>query len=97
MNKKELVSAIAAKSNLTLAQVEAALAATFDTIQTAMKEQDSVAVPGFGSFGTKIREERKGRNPGTGQEIIIPRAIVPVFKPGAQLKEVINAANTEEK
>lgn len=97
MNKKELVSAIAEKVNLTLTQVEAALAATFDTIQTAMKEQGTVAIPGFGSFGTKIREERKGRNPGTGQEIIIPRAIVPVFKPGTQLKQAINTANVEEK
>jgi DNA-binding protein HU-beta len=97
MNKKELVSAIAAQSNLTLAQVEAALAATFDTIQAVMKEKDSVAVPGFGSFATKVREERKGRNPATGQEIIIPRAIVPVFKPGTQLKEAVNTVNGEEK
>jgi len=97
MNKKELISAIAAKSNLTLAQIEAALAATVDTLQEALVKQDSVMIPGFGSFGTKIREERKGRNPGTGQEIIIPRAIVPVFKPGTQLKEAINTDNVEEK
>lgn len=90
MNKKELVAAIAEKSSLTLAQAESALAATFDTIQSAMMGQDTVAIAGFGSFGTKIREERKGRNPSTGKELLIPRAIVPVFKAGTQLKESVN-------
>lgn len=90
MNKKELITAIAEKSNLTMAQAEVALAATFNTIQTAMVAQDNVAIAGFGSFGTKVREQRKGRNPGTGKEIIIPRAIVPVFKPGSSLKESVN-------
>jgi DNA-binding protein HU-beta len=96
MNKKELVAAIAEKSNLTLAQAETILTTTFDTIQAALVLQDSVAIPGFGNFTTKVREERKGRNPGTGKEIIIPRAIVPVFKPGTQLKESVNTVNEKE-
>lgn len=95
MNKKELVSAIAEKANLTLSQAEAALAATFDTIQAAMM-QDNVVIAGFGSFGSKVREERKGRNPGTGKEITIPKAIVPVFKAGSKLKEIINSVNSKE-
>jgi DNA-binding protein HU-beta len=97
MNKKELITAIAEKSNLTYAQAESALTATFDTIQSAMMEQANVAIPGFGSFGTKLREERKGRNPSTGAEIIIPKAIVPVFKPGAQLKQSVNSTHHEGK
>jgi DNA-binding protein HU-beta len=95
MNKKELVSAIAEKANLTMSQAEAALAATFDTIQAAMM-QDNVVIAGFGSFGSKVREERKGRNPGTGKEITIPKAIVPVFKAGTKLKEIINSVNAKE-
>jgi DNA-binding protein HU-beta len=95
MNKKELISAIAEQSQLTLAQAEAAFNATFNAIQAAMVEQGSVAVPGFGSFGTKIREERKGRNPATGKEITIPKATVPVFKASSQLKESVN--NSQEK
>jgi DNA-binding protein HU-beta len=90
MNKKELIASIAEKSNLTLVQAEAALAAAFDIIQAVMIEQGSVAIPGFGSFATKVREERKGRNPATGKEIVIPKAVVPVFKAGSQLKATIN-------
>lgn len=96
MNKKELIAAIAEKSSLTLVQAESALAATFDTIQATMIEQDSVTIPGFGSFGVKTREERKGRNPATGKELIIPKAIVPIFKPGSQLKESVNTSTTKE-
>lgn len=95
MNKKELIAAIAEKSKLTLAQAEMALAATFDTIQTEMVGKGSVMIAGFGNFGTKVREERKGRNPGTGKEIIIPRAIMPVFKAGSQLKESVNVNKDE--
>jgi DNA-binding protein HU-beta len=95
MNKKELIAVIAEKSNLTHSQAEAAFAATFDTIQAVMIEQGNIAVPGFGSFATKIREERKGRNPATGKEIVIPKAIVPVFKAGTQLKASVNKCEEE--
>lgn len=90
MNKKELISAIAEKSNLTIAQAELALSSTFDIIQSVMIDQDTVSIAGFGSFGAKVRNERKGRNPSTGQELLIPRAVVPVFKAGAQLKQSVN-------
>ena len=96
MNKKELVASIAEKSNLTLAQAEAALTATFDTIQAIMVEQDNVAISGFGNFGSKIRAERKGRNPSTGKEMLIPKAIVPVFKAASQLKASVNATKDKE-
>lgn len=97
MNKKEFVTAIAEKSNLTMTQAEAAVAATFDTLRTELSNQGSVAIPGFGGFATKTRAERKGRNPNTGKEIIIPEAIVPVFKPGTQLKESVNTIKTKDK
>lgn len=97
MNKKELLSVIAEKSQLTLAQVDAAFLATFETIQQILVGQDSVAIPGFGSFSTKVRAERKGRNPSTGQAILIPKATVPVFKPGSHLKESVNSNKNAEK
>ena len=96
MNKKELIAAIAAQADLSVAQIEEAFKATFSTIQKVMTEQGSVAIPGFGSFATKVRAERKGRNPSTGKEILIPRAIVPVFKAGSQLKESVNTTNDKE-
>jgi len=94
VNKKELISLIADKSQLTITQAEAALSATFSTIQTAMQE-GGVAIGGFGSFSTKIREERKGRNPATGKEMLIPKTTIPVFKAGAQLKEFVKSGKGE--
>ena len=47
-------------------------------------------VPGFGTFSTKVREERTGRNPSTGKEMTIPRSVVANFKPAPQLKEKLN-------
>ncbi|OGT36171.1 MAG: hypothetical protein A3F11_09810, partial [Gammaproteobacteria bacterium RIFCSPHIGHO2_12_FULL_37_14] len=63
---------------------------TFEVIAEAMKN-DKVMVQGFGGFSTKVREARKGRNPSTGMEMIIPRATVVSFKPATQLKETVNA------
>ncbi len=97
MNKKELIAAVAEKSNLTVAQAEAAVAATFDTMQMALVNQDSIMIAGFGNFATKIRAERKGRNPSTGQEMVIPKAIVPVFKPSTQLKGSVNTIKEDSK
>ena len=90
MNKKEFISAIAEKANLSLEQANVALQATFDIIQMTMVSQESIAIPGFGSFSTKVRKERTGRNPSTGKGMVIPEAIVPLFKAGSQLKESVN-------
>ena len=90
MNKSELIASIAEKSNLTKDQAENALKAVFETITDVMVKQDKVMIPGFGGFSTKIRAERKGRNPSSGKEMIIPKAIVANFKVAIQLKEIIN-------
>lgn len=90
MTKSELIAAISEKSGLTKSQAESAFNATFEVIAEAMKN-DKVMLQGFGGFSTKVREERKGRNPATGLEITIPKAIVVNFKPATQLKETVNA------
>ncbi|MEO9204910.1 MAG: HU family DNA-binding protein [Gammaproteobacteria bacterium] len=90
MTKKELIDAIAKQTQLTLKQAEDAFKATFQVIQQAMIQDGKVVVPEFGSFTTKSRAERKGRNPSTGKEIIIPKATVAAFKPSAQLKDAVN-------
>lgn len=61
-------------------------------ISEALAKQDKIAVPGFGTFSTKIRTERKGRNPSNGEEMTIPRALVVNFKPAPQLKEKLNSS-----
>lgn len=90
MTKAEMIAIIAEKTGLTKAQAESAFSATFETITELMAKQEKVMIPGFGGFSSKIRAERKGRNPATGKEIIIPKAIVASFKPATQLKETIN-------
>lgn len=95
MKKKELISAIAEIADLSAQQMEKAFNATFQMLEKLMIEQGSVAVPGFGNFTTKVRAERKGRNPSTGKEMLIPKSTVAAFKASAQLKESINATSKE--
>lgn len=90
MNKAEFITAIAEKAGMSKADVEVIFTATFETITEALVKQDKIAIPGFGSFATKLREERKGRNPSTGKEMTIPKTIVANFKAATQLKETIN-------
>ena len=91
MTKAELIAAIAEKTGATKADVDMIFTATFDTIADALVKQDKIAVPKFGNFATKVREERRGRNPSTQKEMIIPRAVVVNFKPSIQLKSTINS------
>ena len=95
MNKTEFIAAIAEKSGMSKADVEVIFSATFDTITGSWVKQDKIAIPGFGSFATKVRDERKGRNPSTGKEMTIPKTVVANFKAATQLKEVINNSSRE--
>lgn len=83
MTKKELIEAIASQAQLTLRQTEKAFKSTFQAARQALAQDGKVAVPEFGIFTTKQWAARKGRNPATGQEILIPKAIVAAFKPSA--------------
>ena len=96
MNKQQLIEIISEKTELTIDQVKLAFNVTFQEIQQLMVDNDSISLPGFGSFGTKIRAARMGRNPRTGEELKIAEATVPYFKAGSQLKEAVNQKSTEE-
>lgn len=89
MNKNELVASMAEKSGLTKKDAENALKVFVDTIQQALSEGDKVQLVGFGSFEVRERAERKGRNPQTKEEIIIPASKAPVFKAGKALKDAL--------
>jgi len=90
MSKGELIALIAEKSGLSKIDAEKAFSATFEVIAEKMAKQEKIMVQGFGGFSIKERAERKGRNPATGKEMIIPKAIVAIFKAATQLKETIN-------
>lgn len=90
MNKSELINAIAEKSGLTKKDSEKALNAFVETVQETLTKGDKVQLIGFGTFEVRERSARKGRNPQTGEEIMIPAAKVPAFKPGKALKDSVN-------
>lgn len=90
MNKSELINAIAQAADLTVKAAEDALGAFMDNITQALKKGEQVTLIGFGTFGTKHRAARMGRNPSTGKELQIPATTVAYFKPGAKLKEEVN-------
>jgi DNA-binding protein HU-beta len=84
------VASVAEKAEMTKKDAEKAINALFASVEEALVNSDKVQIIGFGTFEVKAREERKGRNPQTGQEIIIPASRNPVFKAGKGLKDAIN-------
>ena len=89
MNKAELVSKVAEKAGLSKKDAEKAVVAVFDTIQATLKDGDKVQLVGFGTFETRKRGARTGRNPRSGETIQIPASKVPAFKAGKALKDAI--------
>lgn len=90
MNKSELINAIAEKSGLTKKDSEKALNAFVEAVEESLIKGDKVQLIGFGTFEVRERSARKGRNPQTGEEIMIPATKVPAFKPGKAFKDSVN-------
>lgn len=90
MNKTELISKVAEKTNMTKKDATQAVDALLDTITDALSSGEKVQLIGFGNFEVRERAARKGRNPQTGKEIEIAASKVPAFKPGKALKEEVN-------
>lgn len=90
MNKLELVSTMSEKTGLTKKDSEAALKAFVDSVQGALANGEKVSLIGFGTFETRERAAREGRNPKTREVINIPACTVPVFKAGKEFKEKVN-------
>lgn len=92
MNKAELVTKMAEKSNLTKKDTELALNAFMASVEEALVAEEKVQLVGFGSFETRDRAAREGRNPKDPKQVIkIPASKAPVFKAGKGLKEKVNA------
>lgn len=90
MNKAELITSIAEKGKLTKKDAEVALKAFIESVEETLEKHEKVQLVGFGTFETRERAERKGRNPRSKEEIIIPASTVPVFKAGKEFKERVN-------
>ena len=89
MNKTELIAAVAEKANLSKKDADSAVNAIIDTIIAQVSQGDRVQLVGFGTFETKDREARTGRNPSTGEPMDIPAARLPAFKAGKALKDAV--------
>lgn len=91
MTKAELVEKVADAVNLTKKDTEVVIDTILDGIANALREHDGkVELRGFGSFRVRDRRARQGRNPQTGQPVQVPPKRVPYFKPGKELKALLN-------
>ena len=89
MTKADLIEKIAEKAGLTKANAERSLNAFLETVEDVLVKEGKLTLTGFGTFVVETRKERKGRNPRTGGEIVIPAAKVVKFRPGKLLKEAV--------
>ena len=89
MNKTELIATVAEKAELSKKDSEKAVNAVFEAITESLKAGDKVALVGFGTFDVKERAERTGKNPRTGEPVVIAATRVPGFKAGKGLTDAV--------
>ncbi len=89
MNKTELIAAAAAEANVSKKEAAAVLDAAIAAVTASLKKGEKVQLIGFGTFETRTRAARQGKNPKTGEAIKIAASKVPAFKAGAALKDAV--------
>jgi integration host factor subunit beta len=90
MTKAELVEDVARAAELTKKDAERLVEIVFESIIETLNQGEKIELRGFGSFRVRERGARRGRNPKTGDPVDIPAKRVPYFKPGTEMKELIN-------
>ncbi|MYM63823.1 HU family DNA-binding protein [Pseudomaricurvus sp. HS19] len=90
MHKSDLIDAVADTADLTKEKAGEVVSAIFDQITSALGNNDSVNLVGFGSFTQRHRSARTGRSPKTGETIQIAASTSVAFKPGKALKDAVN-------
>jgi integration host factor subunit beta len=91
MTKAELVDEVSRNSDLNKKDAEVIVQTVLDSIVDSLKGGEKVELRGFGSFRLRSRASRQGRNPKTGETVFVPAKRVPYFKPGKDLKALINS------
>ena len=89
MNKQDLIKRVSQTANLTEKDATAAVNGVLDSVQEALANGEKVQIVGFGTFETRERSARSGRNPQTGETIQVAAATVPAFKAGKDLKAAV--------
>ncbi|MET0752426.1 MAG: integration host factor subunit beta [Pyrinomonadaceae bacterium] len=90
MTKADLVEKVANEAEMTKKDAEQLVEIIFDSIISTLNKGEKIELRGFGSFRVRQRNARQGRNPKTGDSVKIPAKRVAYFKPGKELKEIIN-------
>ncbi len=90
MTKADLVEEVVKVSNVSKKHAEIIVNTVFSSIIDALQRDDKIELRGFGSFRVRRRRSRQGRNPKTGARVDVPEKRIPYFKPGKELKELIN-------
>ncbi|MGA8943834.1 MAG: HU family DNA-binding protein [Thermoactinomyces sp.] len=90
MNKTDLINKVAEATQMTKKDASKSVEAVLESIAGALRNGEKVQLIGFGNFEVKDKPERKGRNPRTGEEMIIPARKSVSFKAGKQLREEVN-------
>ncbi|MCW5976521.1 MAG: integration host factor subunit beta [Bryobacteraceae bacterium] len=94
MTKAELIEEVSRVVEMTRKDSEVIVEAIFDSIVRALHTGDKIEIRGFGSFRTRDRQGRVGRNPKTGERVEVPAKRIPYFKPSKELKDLVNAGGS---
>jgi integration host factor subunit beta len=92
MTKADLVEEVTRVTDLPRKESEAVVETIFESIIAALQADDKIEIRGFGSFRTRQRRGRTGRNPKTGAKVEVPPKKIPYFKPSKELKDFINTS-----
>ena len=95
MTKADLIEEVSRKVELTRKESEVIVEAIFDSVVRSLRTGDKIEIRGFGSFRTRERQARVGRNPKTGARVEVPAKRIPYFKPSKELKDLVNGEITQ--
>ena len=95
MTKADLIDEVSRLAELTRKDSEVIVETIFDSIVRSLRVGDKIEIRGFGSFRTRQRKPRVGRNPKTGDRVEVPAKKIPFFKPSKELKDLVNTAAAE--
>ena len=90
MTKADLIDEVSKLAELTRKDSEVIVETIFDSIVRSLRVGDKIEIRGFGSFRTRQRKPRVGRNPKTGERVEVPAKKIPFFKPSKELKDLVN-------
>jgi integration host factor subunit beta len=96
VTKADLIEEVSRVVEMTRKESEVIVEAIFDSIVKSLRTGDKIEIRGFGSFRTRQRQPRVGRNPKTGTRVEVPAKKIPYFKPSKELKDVVNSAAHSE-